>query len=135
MLKIKPRTWAAFILQGNDLNPDEVSELLGVKPDFSIHKKLHNLQSQESRPHWQLNSSLSPEASIEEHFYNILKKLAPSRSKLKELTAKLEAVFYASVEFSSMEVDGIRLEPRLLLLLGDLGIHLEILPWLEESGG
>lgn len=135
MLKSKPRTWAAFILRGNDLNPEEVTELLGIKPDFYIHKKLHNLKDQESLPHWQLNSSLSPEASVEEHFYDILRKIAPSRSKLRELTAKLEAVFYASVEFSSMEVDGIRLEPRLLLLLGDLGIHLEFLPWLEESVG
>jgi hypothetical protein len=133
MLKTKPRTWASLIIHGMNLNPDEVTQQLGVTPDFSVQAKLTNLQEHESTPHWQLNSSLNPDASLEAHFYDLLKRIAPNRNELRELSLKQEIVIYASVEYSSMDVDGIRLEPRLLLLLGDLGIHLEFLPWLEVS--
>lgn len=133
MLKLKPRAWATLVIQGNDLNPDELTRSLGIKPDFTLEKSVPNLQEKTSLPQWQLNSTLPPDCPAVDHLYEILKKLAPKRKEIREIATTHQAIFYLSLEFADLNVEGIRLEPRLLLLLGDLGIHLEILPWLEEQ--
>ncbi|NCN09470.1 MAG: DUF4279 domain-containing protein [Leptospira sp.] len=133
MLKKNPRTWATLVLQGKGLNPDQVSLQLGITADYTNDNKTINFENKPSIPRWQLNSKLSPDSLYADHLWDILKKIAPKRSVLKELCKEYEAVFYTSIEFADWEVDGISIEPRLLLLLGDLGISLEFLPWMEVS--
>lgn len=131
MLKSNPKTWTTLIIQGKDLDPDQISQRLGVPPDFFVKKELNNLHDTNSLPHWQLNSALPPDRDLEEHIYEILKKLAPKRREFREITEEFQATLYTSVEFAGMETNGVLLRPRLLLLLGDLGLQLEFLPWLD----
>ncbi|WCL47802.1 DUF4279 domain-containing protein [Leptospira sp. GIMC2001] len=133
MHKKKPRSWSTLIIQGTSLKPDTVSRELGVSPDYSHDSNTTSLQDKQTMPIWQLNSRLKPDATLSEHLWDILERIAPARKLLKEWSQEMEIVLYTSVEFSDADVDGIKLEPRLMLLLGDLGIHLEFLPWLEES--
>jgi hypothetical protein len=133
MLKKRPKTWATLILSGIDLNPDFVSRSLGLDPDFLLDSDIPNLSERPSQPFWQLNSSLSPDEETQDHIWDILKRIAPKRKEFKDLLGGLEAVIYISIEFADLATDGIRLEPRLLLLLGDLGIPVEVLPWLDEA--
>jgi REP element-mobilizing transposase RayT len=133
MLKTKPKTWATLILRGEELSPDHITKILEITPDFMIPANIKNLQEKNSKPHWQLNSTLSPDMNLEEHIFAILKKLSQKRTEFREITQECECILYASVEFASMETDGICLKPRTLLLLGDLGVSLEFLPWLNES--
>jgi hypothetical protein len=131
MSKKKPRTWATLVLNGDNLNPDQVSLRLGITADYTNDQNSKNFEEKPTAPHWQLNSSLPPTAIYSDHLWDILKKIAPKRKELKEISKNCEAVVYTSVEFADWDIDGISLEPRLLLLLGDLGIKLEFLPWLE----
>jgi hypothetical protein len=133
MLKTKPKTWATLILRGEELSPDILTKTLEITPDFVVPTNIKNLQEKNSKPHWQMNSPLSPDVDLEEHIFEILKRLANKRKQFREITHDCECTLYASVEFASMDTDGICLQPRTLLLLGDLGVSLEFLPWLNES--
>ncbi|MCC5813492.1 MAG: DUF4279 domain-containing protein [Leptospira sp.] len=133
MLKTKPKTWATLILRGEELSPDILTKTLEITPDFMVPPSTKNLQEKNSKPHWQVNSLLSPDSDLEEHIFEILKKLVNKRKQFREITKDCECTLYASVEFAGMEIDGIVLKPRTLLLLGDLGVNLEFLPWLNEN--
>ncbi len=136
MLKSSPRTWGALIVRGENLFPSRLTEELSISPDFVIERGMPNLQNKPSIPHWQLNSPLPPERSVEEHIFAILKKIAPRRQVFREQASKWECVLYLSVELADLDTDGLKLSPRVLLLLGDLGIHLEFVPWaLDFYGG
>lgn len=133
MLKSRPLTWATLIVRGEELNPDHLTKSLEINPDFMIPHLTKNLHDKNSTPHWQLNSTLPPETDLEDHIYEILKRVSEKRKVFREIAKDSECVLYVSVEFAGLETEGIRLKSRTLLLLGDLGVHLEFLPWLSEN--
>ncbi|TGN19117.1 DUF4279 domain-containing protein [Leptospira idonii] len=131
----EPKSWAMLAIFGPKLRPVDISEKLSIDPDYFHDSDTKDIQNNPLTPHWQINSKLSPESSLNDHLWEILKRLAPVRRELKDVASLHEACFYASVEFSSPETKGIRLEKRVMLLLGELGINLEILPWQAEDYG
>jgi len=123
-----PRSWAVLAITGN-FQPDDFTKELGISPDYSHEKRVYS----QKVGFWQIHSKLSADRPLEEHLWEILKKIAPSRLAFKKLSADLECAIYASVEFSDAETKGINLSPRLLTLLGNLGIGFELNPWLNEK--
>lgn len=123
------KSWAMFALSGPKLRPQEITDKLGLKADYAQGMETLTWENRPAFGHWQLNSQLGPEAPLDEHIWDILKKLAPVRKELKEFTQNYEATVYASVEFVSEFTTGITLGKRTLLLLGELGVQLEITPW------
>ncbi|WP_411821331.1 DUF4279 domain-containing protein [Leptospira sp. 'Mane'] len=129
----EPKSWAMLAIYGPKLRPEEISERLAIDADYFHSRDTKDIQNEPLDPHWQLNSKLSPESPLNDHIWELLKRVAPVRRELKEITAKHDACFYASVEFAGVHTKGIRLEKRVMLLLGELGINLEILPWEGED--
>jgi len=117
----EPKSWACFAFYGPKLKQDWVTEKLGISPDFSSVPP--------HEPVWQLNSRLPASESLNNHLWDILKRIAPIRKEIKEVSEYTQASLYATVEFASEYTKGLRLERRLLLLLGELGIDLELYPW------
>ncbi|EKJ85859.1 PF14106 domain protein [Leptospira meyeri serovar Hardjo str. Went 5] len=118
-----------FALSGPKLRPLEVTEKLGIQPDYYHGADVKDIENMTISSHWQLNSKLGPEFPVLDHIWNLLKTLAPVRKSLKEFTESYESTIYVSVEFASEFTKGVVLDKRTMLLLGELGVNLEIIPW------
>ncbi len=127
--KKEAKSWACLVFSGPKLKIDWVSHKLGMDPDFFLDRDTLTSENEPSIPHWQLNSKLSAKEPLQNHLWELLKRIAAVRNEVKEVSDICDVCFYTSAEFSSPETKGILLDKRLLLLLGDLGINLEILPW------
>ncbi|EMJ87545.1 DUF4279 domain-containing protein [Leptospira meyeri] len=123
------KSWAMFALSGPKLRPLEVTEKLGIQPDYYHGADVKDIENMTISSHWQLNSKLGPEFPVLDHIWNLLKTLAPVRKSLKEFTESYESTIYVSVEFASEFTKGVVLDKRTMLLLGELGVNLEIIPW------
>jgi len=115
-----PKAWACFTFYGSKCRPNWISEESGLVADFQV---------EEPEPIWQLNSRLPAKSPLSEHLWDILRRVAPVRKIIKEIASFTDATIYASVEFSGPGRNGVVFEKRLLLLLGELGIAFELMPW------
>ncbi|GBF51965.1 hypothetical protein LPTSP4_35030 [Leptospira ryugenii] len=129
----EPKSWAMLAIFGPKVKPAEITAKLGMQADYFHDSDIKDIDDRSLEPHWQINSTLSPEEGLNEHIWQLLKRIGPVRSQFKELSSVHTACLYASVEFASMGSKGILLEKRVMLLLGELGLQLEILPWLSEQ--
>ncbi|GBF44299.1 hypothetical protein LPTSP2_36020 [Leptospira ellinghausenii] len=127
------KSWAMFAITGTRLRPLEVTEKLGLTPDYYHGGDVKDIENMTIPSHWQLNSKLGPEFAAQDHIWDILKTLGPVRKELKEFTENFTSTIYVSVEFASEFTKGVTLDRRTMLLLGEMGVELEIIPW--ELGG
>ncbi|PJZ83279.1 DUF4279 domain-containing protein [Leptospira harrisiae] len=123
------KSWAMFAINGPKLRPLEVTEKLGIQPDYYHGADAKDIENMTIPSHWQLNSKLGPEFPVLDHIWDLLKTLAPVRKDLKEFTESYESTIYVSVEFASEFTKGVVLDKRTMLLLGEMGVNLEIIPW------
>ncbi len=126
-----PNTWAALVITGDKLNPEEITQLLKIEASFSHAPG--TISKSKNKGFWQLNSSLDDTEIIENHLWDILKKLAPVRNLIKGILEKYQVVFYCSVEYSNSGIDSIILGPRILSLIGNLGVSLQISHWKNKE--
>ncbi|MBM9499796.1 DUF4279 domain-containing protein [Leptospira sp. 201903071] len=129
-----PLTWAILSVNEDGLNSEEVTRQLDLKPDFSTPRIATD---KEGKPlgfgHWQLHSTLDAHSPLEDHILQILEKVLPSRHKVKEFANKHNLCLYVSVEFADPSLKETEISPKLLLLLGSLGIKLIFQPWRREE--
>lgn len=129
-----PLTWAILSVNEDGLDSESVTRQLDLKPDFSTPRASTD---REGKPlgfgHWQLHSTLDAQAPLEDHILQILEKVLPSRQKVKEFANKHSLCMYVSVEFSDYSQKETEISPKLLLLLGNLGIKLVFQPWKRDE--
>jgi len=124
------KSWAAIVICGK-IPPEEISRLLNLPADFS---HLIEKPNEGSLWHWQYNSRLRDEDPLSIHLLDLLKKIAPKRKEFQEISKQTESTFYCSVEINSLEdSEGIVFDPKLLSLLANLGVKLEIHRWLDHD--
>jgi hypothetical protein len=122
--------WVIFCISGENLNLPEIKKTISVEPDYFHGKNTKDYHGNPVRPYLQYNSILSSDSSLEEHLWSILKRICENRIEIKELSKKFQLSLYANLENrTSSKHLSIRLSPRLMLLLGDLGIQLELEWW------
>jgi hypothetical protein len=122
------KSWAVFIITAPDLNPEEITSKIRITPDYFQAPSL--TESGENIPGiWQMNSTIAEDLELEEQIWDILKKIAPVRKEVKEAIEKLSAYIYCSVEFSDNDKGGFKFSPRLLNLLANLGVPIQIHPY------
>lgn len=126
-----PKTWAALVVSGEGLNPDSITEQLKIEASFSHAPG--TIPKSKTKGFWQLNSNLDDSEIIENHLWDILKKLAPVRHLLKGILEKNQVYFYCSVEYSNSGVDSIVLGPRILSLIGNLGVSIQFSHWKNKE--
>jgi hypothetical protein len=107
--------WLLFAVSGPGLNPELVTQLLGLEPD----RKVDAVGDRDGI--WQINSTLAAGESIEAHLRAILHRLLPVRRKLKEFARDLHLEFYCAVEKNPGSHILFTVPPRLMLFAGYLG--------------
>jgi ribosomal protein L19 len=111
---------------GDDLNPDEISELLKCNPSVSYKKGdiIKNGQTAKAKTgRWSLESTLSDETDLEEKVWDILKRLSSDVNVWKSITTKYEVVFFCGV-FLDTDNRGFGLSVSLMREISRLGIEI-----------
>jgi Domain of unknown function (DUF4279) len=82
------KTYAYFLLTGVDLNPEEITQRVGITPTqtFLQGDRIHPKGSRtHDRGGWQLRSDLEQEADLETHIRSVLEKLKTGWQPLIEI--------------------------------------------------
>ena len=115
-------------LFGDDLNPAEITALLGANPTASHHKgqELRGNQSGTVRiarsGSWQLDAARHAPEDLEAQIFEILDQLTGDLAVWQSLARFRPDLFCGLFMCSSN--DGVSLSPRALLALGERGIEL-----------
>ena len=124
-----PNCWTILSLSGKKLDPEKITDLTGISPDFFSEQ----IVDRKDNGLWQIYSRLEGRHDPEDFIWDILKRIAPVKNTFKKLSKEFDAVLYCSLEFSDPETNGALFSSRVLLILGDLGVKLELHPWKHES--
>jgi hypothetical protein len=128
---------AAFRIISDRLNPDQISSLLGIKPDHS-HKKgeANNKRSNSGKiivgpKHktglWSFYSSLPETSSLEEHLTSLLDRLDSVGDKIKQLSTEGYRVdIFCGYFFNHGVQSGFDISSKTLERMGKIGINLAI---------
>lgn len=122
--------WVIFCVSGENLNLSEIKKVISVEPDYFQGKNTKDYHGNAVRPYLQYNSILASNSSLEEHLWSILKRICENRVEIKALGKNYQLSLYANLENrTSSKHLSVSLSPRLMILLGDLGIQLELEWW------
>jgi hypothetical protein len=121
------RCYASFSISGLELDPDEVSELLGISPDRSHRKgEVKILRSGNTiihkNGHWALRSKLSDYEPFERHLDALLDRLKGKEAALKSLAEENKIQFGCDL----WETIGVELPTHILRRIADFNASLGI---------
>lgn len=118
------RSMAALRIFGDNLNPDEVSELLRCKPSESWKKGgIINGTTLARTGRWSLDSNLPNEADIEEKVWDILKRVSANKEVWHSITTRFRVDLFCGI-FLESNNRGFGLSVRLMRKLSHLGIEI-----------
>lgn len=115
---------------GDDLNPDEVSALLGAEPTYKCRKgDARTLTSGrvivERRGSWRLSASRREPENLDGQVLDVLGQLTQNLEVWRKLSNSYDVDLFCGV-FMESSNDGLPLSPVALLALGERGIRLEL---------
>ena len=118
------RTVATLRIIGDDLDPDEVTRLLGVEPTAQSRKGEAN-RSGYPAPHgiWRLGATEQVPGDLNAQIDELLAKVTPDPSVWTDLTRKFRCDIFCGL-FMQDGNEGEQLEPRILAMLGSRGLQL-----------
>lgn len=126
------KTKASFRVMGPELDPDEVTRLLGFAPDYAHRRGDANLGKAGRRyadfPEgmWKISSFAGEEATVEEHLLALLERIEPGRAGLARcLELGLRADVFVGY-FACGGLGGFGVGPETSRRLGELGVQLEL---------
>ena len=131
------RCMASFRITAEELDPFEISEILGIEPSTS-YKKGEQITSTTKKGKllmmgfrrfgfWSINSEEKENKSLEQHIKNLLILLEPLKDELTELLNKgYEMDFFCGIFSDGCPQSGFDIEPDVLLKLGQLNIKLDV---------
>jgi hypothetical protein len=122
------RCYVSFVISGLELEPDEVSRLLGIKPDHS-HRKGDVKKSSRSdntlirkKGNWSLRSKLSDYEPLEMHLDALMDRLKGKEAAIKALAEENEIRFGCDL----YETIGVELPAHMLRRIADFNASLGI---------
>jgi len=113
---------------GDELNPDEITALLGASPTAAHHKGQQLTGSQPGAVRiartgsWRLNAARREPEDLEAQIFEILDQLTSDLAVWQAL-ARFRPDLFCGL-FMGSSNDGVSLSPRTLLALGERGIEL-----------
>lgn len=118
-----------FRFAGFKENPNVLSKLFNLKPDV-IHikdepifpknnklKRMHNV--------WEIHSNLSADKTFELHLKNLIKKLTPSYTELKEFSLKSKPRLNCVIEMYNNDKPSIYFSDKHLQFFSELSTDIE----------
>jgi hypothetical protein len=126
---------ASFRIMGDNLDPVEITELLGIQPSHS-HKKGDSKKGTviEFPPYpsglWSIDSSAIPKTKeLEEHLSYLLNILEPLKQQIEMLKKEGFKMDFFCGYFSEID-SGIMLSSNVLKRLGELEVDLDVDIWI-----
>lgn len=117
---IQPITIVSFRISGSELDPNKVSQVLGLVPD-NAHLKGEQPKDPRRSAYkqglWGLRSKLSNEDPLSAHLESLLAILEPSQEQILKLSEQNTVDFYCSL----YSQNGFQLSPHLLRQTANLG--------------
>ena len=127
------RVEVSFRIFGEDLDPNAVTEVLGMTPDSAIKRgEEHDLKAGSkvihSRPArqggWIIKSKLPPDVHVEEHLRVMLALLEPKAAAIQDLRGAGNSADFFCGLFLQDYNDGVELPPEMLADIAALGATL-----------
>jgi hypothetical protein len=121
------RCYVSFVISGLELDPDEISKLLGIRPDHS-HRKgdVKQLRSDKTitrkNGNWSLRSKLSDYEPLEMHLDALLDRLKGKEAVIKALAEENEIRFGCDL----WEAIGVELPAHIIRGIADFNASLGI---------
>jgi len=129
-----------FRIMGDNVNPDEVSTMLSMKPDYS-HKKGDSNTGKNGRKYpdykeglWARGSGLSADSDLDAHILYFEKILSPKRNALSHLRASHVRmdIFVGLFYNSEIENPGYSLSPEAIKALDDMNVAFSVDVYLDN---
>ncbi|GLK57069.1 hypothetical protein JOD31_003102 [Methylopila capsulata] len=117
-------TIACLRIFGDDLDPDEMTKLLGCSPTASARKgDVRAKKFKERTGRWQLQADVRVPGDLNGQLKEIFAKLVCDIDVWKRVTTHYECDVFCGLFMSEVN-EGIELDPSILLMLGSRGIQL-----------
>lgn len=117
-------TTASFRIFSSEIDPEEITEALGVQPDRVHHIGEYPGNNATRPPYednmWIVKSKLSEEESLEHHLSALLSLLEPRQEYLRKVSSSVSIDFFCGL-FSK---NGFLLSANILKQIGKLGADL-----------
>jgi hypothetical protein len=117
---------------GPELDPDEVTRLLGIEPEYA-HRRGDANAGKGGRRYadypegmWKISSAEGEEATVEEHLLALLERIEPGRAGLARCQEQGLRTDVFVGYFAQGEPGGFGLAPETSRRLGELGVRLEV---------
>ena len=124
IMAVVSRTVATLRIIGDDLDPDEVTRLLGAEPTAQSRKGEPNRSGYPAqRGIWRLNATEQVPGDLNTQIDELLAKVTPDLSVWADLTLKFRCDIFCGL-FIQDGNEGEQLEPRTLAMLGSRGLQL-----------
>lgn len=113
---------------GDDLDPDEISTLLGATPT-DAHRKGDELVGPPGKVRiaktgsWRLRATRREPEDLEAQIFELLDRLSQNLDVWRDLSARYKTDLFCGI-FMGSSNDGLPLSPKALLALGQRGIAL-----------
>ncbi|MFN3603140.1 MAG: DUF4279 domain-containing protein [Leptonema sp. (in: bacteria)] len=112
------KNFVLFLISGRDLNPEEITQNLQIKPNTV------RISEYDGTVSWQLNSTLEGRKEILEHIEDILKRLYPSRKEIQNISQRFNVQLICNID--TAETQKLQIPSRYLVILGSMGVQLDI---------
>ncbi len=124
-----PKSEVSLRISGDELNPEEITRLLGCEPDKGWAKGDEVTTPNPKRPRiakfglWSLYSGVREPADLDYHVFNLLDRLTPDLEVWTNLASRFEIELFSSL-FMNHANEGHQVSARALRALGERGIEL-----------
>ncbi len=122
---------AALRISGDDLNPAEITELLGCQPSYAHLKGEQTIDEKRKRVYttktgmWCLEAAISQPADFDAQIDEILQQLSPDLTMWAEIGQRFEIDLYCGL-FMAKSNEGISLSLASLKALAERGIEFDL---------
>ena len=121
--------YAGFELFGTELNPDEVTGLVGITPSRAWRigdPQRPPIPGVHKNSGWILKSDLPLSAYLDDHVMWVLERLRPSWSEFARLGAQYEAIISCVVKSYGGDRPPITFEPEVVKRVAELNAALDV---------
>lgn len=125
-----PRSWALIAISEPGLDVHGITRETGIRPDLPVPETVTAISGEPvSSPLWQIHSKKDANLPLEDHVWELIERIAPHRKEFQSVCEKHTVTLYCSVEYNDGSLEEASLTPKLLLLLGNLGLKISFQAW------
>jgi hypothetical protein len=117
--------FAAYVIRGVDVNPEEITQLTGIKPDDSWHigDQLRHLPRRAPDSVWRINSGLADSDEFHRHIAALLARIRPAWPEFVSLGVRYSPYIDISIHLHEAQGPLVILLPDMMRDLAELNVE------------